>query len=163
MPSARSSRNFYGWETTGGSAAPKSLWALTLPRLCSHLRSPEACVAKGNANQSSRLRVLYPGHQSLYNYYYKSKALQSPAYNHLKIKSQLNYLKCFLKAKNIHGLTQLCKLQKREECLALCCCRGRFCCPLLGQAGRRKVSGEAKGKGNCFLLSNTYAMGHTYR
>ena len=154
MPSARSSRNFYGWETTGGSAPLKSPWAFAVPELRTHLWSLEACVGKENANQSSWLRVLCPSHQSLHNCYCNSKALWSPTCNHLKLKAQLNYLKCFLKAKNICGLRQLCNLQEREECLALCCCGGRFCCPFLGQAGRKRWSPQEKrgGKGIVFCL-----------
>lgn len=103
-------------------------------------------MAKGNANQSSRLRVLSPGHQSLYNYYCKSKALQSPAYNHLKLKTQLNYLKCFLKAKKYSWADAA--LQVAEE-------RGMFSLVLLQRevllsafgAGREKEGlGKSEGE-----------------
>lgn len=74
----------------------------------------------------------------------------------------LNYPKCFLKAKSTCGPKQLCKLQKREM-FSLALLRREFLV-FLGQAGRRKVSsGKARGKGNCLLLGNIPAMAHSYR
>lgn len=104
MPSARSSRNFYGWGATGGSSPPKSLWAFAFPR------SPEE-EGEGKPKLPTKGPLSWPPVSR--NSYCKSRAPQSPTYNHLKLKTKLKYPKCFLKAKSTGGPKQLCKLEER--------------------------------------------------
>lgn len=87
----------------------------TLQRLCWE----QGCKAK------LPLSVLYPGHQSFHNYPCKSTAPHSAASNGLEGEIPVKHLRCFFfKPKKVPRLRQLGRLQEREECLALCHCRG---------------------------------------